>query len=84
MHSKESSEAVPEKFDSLAAVLIEMGDQDSTLQFLRDMVRVALLASEPQVFKRAGVEEFKAYIDLAMTADIVGLPGIGGGTWISE
>ena len=84
MHSKESSEAVPEKFDSLAAVLIEMGDQDSTLQFLRDMVRVALLASEPQVFKRAGVEEFKAYIDLAMTADIVGLPGIGGRTWISE
>jgi hypothetical protein len=79
MYGEEShlSEAVPEKIDSLAAVLVELGDQGSTLQFLCDKVRVALLTTEPQVFKRGGV-------DLAMTADIVGLPGLGDRTWISE
>jgi hypothetical protein len=75
--------AVPYEFAPLVEVLSELAGEGSTLRFLRETVRVALIARDPQAFERAGVKKFKACLRLAVAVKLVKLEGSGDRMWIS-
>jgi hypothetical protein len=70
-----ATDAVPDEFSLLVEVLRGLGGP--ALQFLRETVRVALMSRDPQAFERAGVGKFKAYLRLAVVANVVKLQGRG-------
>jgi hypothetical protein len=82
-HSNSRPGAVPHEFAPLVEVLSKLEGEGSTLRFLRETVRVALVARDPQAFRRAGVKKFKAYLRLAVAMKLVKLEGHGDGMWIS-
>jgi hypothetical protein len=82
-HSNSRPGAVPYEFAPLVEVLSELEGEGSILRFLRERVRVVLVARDPQAFGRAGVKKFKAYLRLAVAANLVKLEGNGDGMWIS-
>jgi len=67
----------------LVEVLSKLEGKGSTLRFLQEMVRVALVAQDPQAFGQVGVKKFKAYLCLAVAMKLVKLEGHGNGMWIS-
>jgi hypothetical protein len=78
-----SHRAVPYEFAPLVEVLSELAGEGSTLRFLRETVRVAVIARDPQAFERAGVKKFRAYLRLAVAIKLVKLEGSGDTMWIS-
>jgi hypothetical protein len=82
VHSNsDHSRTVPHEFVSLVNVLRHLGG--SAAQFLRETVRVALMQCDPQAIAAVGVQKFKAYLRLAVAANVVILTGSGAKMQIS-
>ncbi|KIM83400.1 hypothetical protein PILCRDRAFT_819638 [Piloderma croceum F 1598] len=77
-----AADAVPAEFVPLVEALRGLGSP-ALVQFLRETVRVALMARDPQAFERAGVGKFRAYLRLAVIANVVMLQGHGHALCIS-
>ena len=76
VHSNsDRSRTVPHRFVSLVNVLRHLGG--SAAQFLRETVRVTLLQHDPQAITAVGVQKFRAYLRLAVAANVVTLTGSG-------